>query len=114
MLKDSGCLTSSLILLLFRELINAVSSLFADTLKPIQIFITNFRNKVKTCTVTPTETIKVLKKKICDKEGIPFDQIQLYTFTGKTLRDEFKMCDYDIHDGCTLNCRMILMNKPKE
>lgn len=84
------------------------SSPFADSLKTIQIFIKTFRsNMIQTYVVTTTETIKTLKKQISDEEGIPVDE----TLTGKILGDEFKICDYDIHEGSNLNCRLIYKNE---
>ena len=48
-----------------------------------------------------SDTIKKIKDKIEDKEGIPSDQ-QLLTFEGKLLEDGKTLAHYKIQDRCTL------------
>jgi hypothetical protein len=47
-------------------------------------------------------TIKDIKNRIHDLEGIPIDQ-QTLMYSGKTLRDELKLSDYFIWKGATLS-----------
>ena len=47
-------------------------------------------------------TVEDVKKKIEQKENIPFDQ-QVLIFKGKQLQDGYKLSSYDIEEKSTLN-----------
>ena len=51
--------------------------------------------------VNLTDTIKIVKQKIQDKEGTPPEQ-QVLTYSGRKLEDRHRLCDYGIHDQSTI------------
>ena len=65
------------------------------------IFVSTLNGKKLTLEVEPTDTIETIKKKIQDKEGIPFDQIILI-YNTKNLEDNRSLCDYNIQNGETI------------
>ena len=68
----------------------------------MQVFYRCLTGKLWTLDVEQSDTIKIVKTKIQDKEGIPRHQ-QRVIFAGKQLEDEHTVADYNIQDGSTLH-----------
>lgn len=66
------------------------------------IFMKTLKGKVFTLVVDPTVTIKDVKAKIWDLEGIPCDQ-QKIRFIRRELEDRHTLGDYNAQNKSTLN-----------
>merc|ERR1740129_2327682 len=68
----------------------------------MQIFVQTMNGRTITLRVRESDTVFLIKQKICDKEGYPL-QGQRILWAGKQLRDERSLRFYCIHKEATLH-----------
>jgi len=67
-----------------------------------QLFIKTLTGKVIVVDVRGADTIRDVKIKVRDKEGVQPDQQRLL-FTGKQLKDEYSLHQYNIKEESTVD-----------
>ncbi len=67
-----------------------------------QIFVKSISGQTRTVDVEPTDSIRSIKQKIQDKEGIVPDQQRLI-FAGKNLEDDKTVQDYNLGKDSTIH-----------
>ena len=68
----------------------------------MQIFVKTLQGNTITLDVEPSDTIKDLKAKVQDKQGVPADR-QRFVYNSKNLEDSYTLEDYSIKENATLH-----------
>lgn len=74
----------------------------------MKIFVKNLTGKTLVFEVNPEDTIEHLKQMIQDYDGVPANQLRII-FSGKTLKNECCINDYNIQNESTLHLNMELL-----
>ena len=102
-ISELDCLDEANYLLISQETQKILDEIMAlDQLIPKQIYLKTLTGKTVTFEVDEKMTIRELKEKIQDKEGIPPDQQRLI-FAGKQIEDNRLLSDYDVKDLSTFH-----------
>ncbi len=64
----------------------------------MKIHIRSLTSKIYDISVNSNDTVKTIKDKIQEAEGIPLDQQRLI-FGGNLLKDEYFISDYNINEN---------------
>jgi ubiquitin len=67
-----------------------------------QIFVKSITGQTRTIEVQNTDSIRSIKEKISEKEGVSADQQRLI-FAGKNLEDDKQVQDYNIGKDSTVH-----------
>ena len=67
-----------------------------------QIFVKSISGQTRTVEVLGTDTVRSIKQKISEKEGISADQQRLI-FAGKNLEDDKQIQDYNLGKDSTIH-----------
>ena len=81
------------------------STLKLSLREPISISIKTLNGEIISLEVQLSDTVKYIKKKIKEKEGIPFSQGILILYKDAKLEDENILADYEIIKGSTLEIK---------
>jgi uncharacterized ubiquitin-like protein YukD len=76
----------------------------------MNLIIKTMSGKEFSLNVDDTLTIRQVKEKIQEKEGLAVDQIR-FIFNGKSLQDEYSITDYGIVDNSCLSLVIALIGK---
>lgn len=74
----------------------------------MQIFVKTLVGKSIPIDVTPDQTIREIKEKLFEKEGIPVEQ-QRFIYAGKQLEDEKTIADYNVTKDATFHLVLRLL-----
>lgn len=74
----------------------------------IQVFVKTLTGLTIAFDVAPSDTVRTLKQKISDRQGVPVSQQRLI-FSAKQLADDKTMSDYGITDSSTIHLIMRML-----
>ena len=85
--------------------IHGESSLYLVLPSTVQIFVKDLHGRMIPIDVTLSDTIKSVKDKIYDKEGIPLHQ-QYLVYNGNALKDDRTLADYGMQANAIIHCML--------